>query len=42
MTRRYSSLVISLIMIVMFSMAFIDSVARRDGAPGVTYEAVGG
>jgi len=40
MTRKTLKLAVSLIMIIMFGAAFIDSVAWADNAPGVTYRTV--
>jgi len=40
MTRKSPKLIISLLMIVVFGIAIIDSVARADNASGVTYRTV--
>ena len=40
MTRKNPKLIIALLMIVLFGIAFIDSVARADNASGVTYRTV--
>ena len=40
MTRKNLKLTVSLIMIIMFAIAIIDSEARAGNAPGVTYRTV--
>lgn len=40
MTRKNSKLAVSLIMIVMFGIAIIDSVARANNGPDVNYRTV--
>ena len=37
MKHKYLQQIISLVMVVAFSIAFVDSVARADNAPGIAY-----
>ncbi len=40
MTTKNSSTVVAILLIIAFSIAFVDSVARADNAPGVAYRTV--